>query len=118
MKTRILFYTAFALFLSANVAMAWNHGDRMERRYDRKGDAIAYQYDVAGDRINEHYDQMALAAALNGNFAKAVMLDAKGDRIDAAMDAQGAKINHQLDVRGHKINRAIDHRVSVYRHWR
>jgi len=98
--------------------MAWDYGDRVERRYDRKGDVIARQYDVTGDRINDYYDQMALAAALNGNFAKAIMLDAKGDRIDAAMDAQGARIDHQLDVKGHKINRAMDHRASQNRHWR
>ncbi|MGL1863617.1 MAG: hypothetical protein OCC46_13920 [Pseudodesulfovibrio sp.] len=124
MKTRIILTLTFILV--ATSAFAWDRGDHIERYYDHKGDKIAQQYDARGDQINDYYDRMALEAALRGNFGQALMLDAKGDRLDAEMDAKGEYINRMLDKKGRKIDRSMDshavkrsaHLTRRWRHYR
>lgn len=117
MKTRFIFTAALAMVITASAALA-DPGDRIERRYDRRGDAIAEYYDQKGDRINAHYEELALAAALRGDFGTALRLDAIGDRINAKMDAKGERLNRELDREGRKIDRAMDHRASLRDRWR
>ncbi|QGY39640.1 hypothetical protein GM415_05755 [Pseudodesulfovibrio cashew] len=119
MKTRILIALTLILALSATAAFAGDRG-RLARQLDREGDRIAQEYDARGDRINEHYDLMALNAALHGDFGTALMLDAKGDRINARLDAKGARINRALDRKSAAIARHAryenKHRKVAYRH--
>ncbi|QJB56137.1 hypothetical protein [Pseudodesulfovibrio sp. zrk46] len=71
-----------------------------------------------GDRINNYYDKLAVAAALNGNIAQAIALDAKGDRIEAAMDAAAAA--RAVKIERHEVRHAAKvaaHKAYVARHW-
>lgn len=103
--------------MAADPAFAWDKGDRIERYYDRRGDEIASYSDEKGDRLEAKYERLAIAAALQGDFKRAVMLDEKGERLDAYYDAKGEAINEELDRVGHRIDRKMDRQAALKHRW-
>lgn len=73
---------------SAGSALATDHGDRVERRLDHRGDVI-----------EARYDQRAAMAAAHGHYARAAQLDRKGDRIDRRLDRAGERYDRRWDRR-------------------
>ena len=83
-----MFLLALPLLLASTLAQAADRGDRMERRWDHRGDLIDRRLDLAAAR------QVAL-----GHEHRADVLDRRGDRIDARFDRIGARREARFDRR-------------------
>ena len=79
--------TLSAVFMNQSAA-AFDHGDRMERRWDQRGDAI----DSRLDARFEHQETL-------GQERRANQLDHQGDRIDARFDRIGQRRKNHFDRR-------------------
>ena len=88
MKTFVTISLMLAGLAGTGTALAADHGDRVERRLDHRGDVI-----------ETRYDQRAILAAMHGHYARAVQLDRKGDRIDRRLDRAGERYDHRWDRR-------------------
>jgi hypothetical protein len=78
---------AFGL-AAAGAAQATDRGDRIEQRWDARG-----------DRIDRALDRRAACAAAHGRYGLAERLDRRGDRIDARFDRIGARREARFDRR-------------------
>lgn len=85
MKSMLL---ALPLLLASTLAQANDRGDRIEHRWDRRGDHIDLRLDRAAAR------QEAL-----GHDRAAEHLDLRGDHIDRRMDRVGARREARFDRR-------------------
>ena len=85
-----MFWLSIPLTLLCSLAQAADRGDRMERRWDHRGDVIDARLDVRAAR------QDAL-----GHEHRADKLDRRGDRIDATYDRIGQRRENRLDRRHH-----------------
>ena len=88
MKTLISLSLLLAGLAGAGSALAADHGDRVERRLDRRGDAI-----------EARYDHRASIAAAHGHYAQAAQLARKGDRVDRRLDRAGNRYDRRWDRR-------------------
>ena len=81
-----MLWLALPLMICSGLAQAHDRGDRMERRWDERGDHIDHRLDLRSGR------QLAL-----GHEHRAYALDRKGDRIDAYFDRIGARHEARFD---------------------
>ncbi len=72
----------------AGTASAHDRGERIERRWDARG-----------DRIDARFDRAAARQAALGHTRRALRLDRKGDWIDARFDRVGARREARFDRR-------------------
>ncbi len=88
MKSRMVMFLLLAGLASFGSAAAADHGDRVERRLDHRG-----------DKIEARYDRRAMIAAAHGRYALAAQLDRRGDRIDRRLDRAGERYDRRWDRR-------------------
>ena len=88
MKTLMTSFILMAGLAGTGLATAADHGDRVEHRLDRRGNAI-----------EARYDQRATVAAAHGNYIRAAKLDRKGNRIDRRLDRAGERYDRRWDRR-------------------
>ena len=88
MKTFLTLSLLLAGLAGAGNALAADHGDRVERRLDHRGNVI-----------EARYDRRAAVAAAHGNVARAAQLTRKGDRIDRRLDRAGDRYDRRWDRR-------------------
>lgn len=81
-------WLTLSLLLACGAAQAHDRGERIERRWDARGDYIDARLDRAAAR------QAAL-----GHERRAFLLDRKGDRIDVHFDRIGARREARFDRR-------------------
>lgn len=72
----------------AQMSLAGDLGDRIDRRLDNKG-----------DRINDRLDRRAEIAEDRGRYGAANRLDRRGDRIENRLDRRGDRIDRRLACR-------------------
>jgi len=85
-----MLWLSLPLLLCAGLSHAADRGDRMERRWDHRGDVIDARLDARAAH------QYAL-----GNQHRANKLDRRGDRIDAKFDRIGERRENRFDRRHH-----------------
>lgn len=85
-----MLWLSIPLLLCAGLTQAADRGDRMERRWDHRGDVIDARLDVRAAK------QDAL-----GHAQRANQLDRKGDRMDARFDSIGQHREYRFDRRHH-----------------
>ncbi len=83
-----MFWLSIPLLLCAGLTQAADRGDRMERRWDHRGDVI----DARLDARAAHQDAL-------GHEQRADKLDRRGDRIDARYDRIGQHRENRFDRR-------------------
>ena len=84
---------AATLLLAAGCAIAGSAAAR-----DR-GDRIEHRWDARGDRIDRTLDREAAWAQAHGHENAAERFDRRGDRIDARFDRIGARREARFDRR-------------------
>ena len=83
-----MIWLSIPLMFCAGLTQAADRGDRMERRWDYRGDVIDARLDVRSAR------QHAL-----GHEHRADKLDRRGDRIDPTYDRIGQRRENRFDRR-------------------
>jgi hypothetical protein len=83
-----MLWPTLPLLLCAGFVQAADRGDRMEHRWDNRGDTIDARLDARSSR------QASL-----GHAQRAIALDHRGDRIDARYDRIGQRRENRFDRR-------------------
>jgi hypothetical protein len=81
-----------ALWTGAAAADGYrDHGAKVERYWDRKGDRIERRLDHRADHLRDQ-----------GRYAEARRMERKGDRIDRRLDRKGERLARQYGHHGYK----------------
>jgi hypothetical protein len=99
----LIVITLTSLALTGN-AWAWDFGDRVENRLDKRGDRIERRMDYRGDVVDRRSERRADRLRDNGHAKAANRVERFGNRVDRRLTRKGQNVNYRLDRRGERFN--------------